>query len=174
MNTQGEVPEQSTIDTWFARLNADAESGGYHLNPDMEMTSDLIRGLIINNERYGYPSCPCRLSSGRADEDRDIVCPCDYRDADVLEHNACYCGLYVSGAVVRGDAHATAIPERRPPPEKRSKVTGEPSRGATQPLAYPVYRCTVCGYLCARDEPPEKCPICKVSKDRFELFISRG
>jgi rubrerythrin len=33
-----------------------------------------------------------------------------------------------------------------------------------------VWRCRVCGYLCARTEPPEVCPICKVGKERFELF----
>jgi rubrerythrin len=34
----------------------------------------------------------------------------------------------------------------------------------------PVWRCTVCGYLCARESPPDQCPICKVTKDRFERF----
>lgn len=38
-------------------------------------------------------------------------------------------------------------------------------------LSKPVWRYKVCGYLCGRDEPPEVCPICKVKKDRFELFI---
>jgi rubrerythrin len=38
-------------------------------------------------------------------------------------------------------------------------------------LGYPIWRCKVCGYICARDEPPEICPICKVTKDRFERFI---
>jgi rubrerythrin len=35
----------------------------------------------------------------------------------------------------------------------------------------PVWRCKVCGYLCARDEPPEVCPICKATKERFERFM---
>jgi rubrerythrin len=30
----------------------------------------------------------------------------------------------------------------------------------------------VCGYLCARDGPPEVCPICKARRERFEMFIS--
>jgi rubrerythrin len=38
-------------------------------------------------------------------------------------------------------------------------------------LTLPVWRCKVCGYLCAREQPPEVCPICKVKKDRFERFI---
>jgi ferredoxin-thioredoxin reductase catalytic chain len=29
----------------------------------------------------------------------------------------------------------------------------------------------VCGYLCAREEPPGTCPICKAEKDRFERFM---
>jgi rubrerythrin len=38
-------------------------------------------------------------------------------------------------------------------------------------LSHPIWRCRVCGYICARDAPPLQCPICKVSKDRFERFI---
>jgi ferredoxin-thioredoxin reductase catalytic chain len=38
-------------------------------------------------------------------------------------------------------------------------------------LPLPVWRCKVCGYLCARDEPPEICPICKAGKERFERFM---
>lgn len=33
-----------------------------------------------------------------------------------------------------------------------------------------VWRCKVCGYLCARVSPPEECPICKVPRERFEPF----
>jgi rubrerythrin len=38
-------------------------------------------------------------------------------------------------------------------------------------LPYPVLRCLICGYVCARDEAPEVCPICGASHDRFEKFI---
>jgi rubredoxin len=38
-------------------------------------------------------------------------------------------------------------------------------------LPLPVWRCKVCGYLCARDGPPEICPICKAKKERFERFL---
>jgi len=33
-----------------------------------------------------------------------------------------------------------------------------------------VWRCRVCGYLCARNQPPQRCPICKATKERFEQF----
>jgi len=165
----------STVDAVYQRLKAEAESGGYHLNPDVAFTKDLIRGLLANGARYGYGVCPCRLASGIKDGDLDIICPCDYRDPDLTEYGSCYCALYVSEAILRGEGTAQAIPERRPPaPErKRMKESRPPQPVAVGEvaLAYPVWRCKVCGYLCAREEPPEQCPVCKAKKERFERFM---
>jgi ferredoxin-thioredoxin reductase catalytic chain len=149
------------------RLDREAEAGGYHLNPDTALTLDLCRGLTRNIERYGYMACPCRLADGKKDADMDIICPCDYRDPDLEEYGACYCALYVNEKIKRGEAEAVSIPERRPPPEARPKP-GEQSRPAGKGLQ--VWRCRVCGYLCAREAPPEVCPICKAKKERFEVF----
>ena len=162
---------QEEIHKLYEKLKKEAEAGGYHLNPDIEFTKELVEGLIVNERRYGYWSCPCRLASGTKEEDLDIICPCDYRDPDLNEYDTCYCGLYVSRAVVDGKKEISKIPERRPPEEDRKKteVKGEGIAGST--LSYPVWRCKVCGYLCARDEPPEVCPICKAKKERFEKFL---
>jgi ferredoxin-thioredoxin reductase catalytic chain len=157
------------VDTAYQQLNADAEEGGYHLNPDIEFTKELVSGLLVNTGRYGYPSCPCRLASGNKQEDLDIICPCDYRDADVAEHSACYCGLYVAQAIFQGDAPLKPVPERRP--SRREDRPQFQQAAVTQGLSKPVWRCRVCGYLCARDGPPDICPICKAKRDRFELFI---
>jgi ferredoxin-thioredoxin reductase catalytic chain len=54
------------------------------------MSKALVKGLLVNEKRYGYQACPCRLAAGRREEDQDIVCPCDYRDADVVESDSCY------------------------------------------------------------------------------------
>ncbi len=152
------------------RLDSEAEQGGYHLNPDREFTLGLARGLLVNESRYGYPSCPCRLASGNADEDRDIVCPCDYRDPDLEEYGACFCALYVTRAVLDGTVKPRKVPERR----GREALIAAPrvARPGTAPgtMPYPIWRCRVCGYLCAREAPPEVCPICKARKDRFERF----
>jgi ferredoxin-thioredoxin reductase catalytic subunit len=154
-----------------AELGRDAESGGYHLNPDDEFARALAEGLLVNERRFGYRCCPCRLGSGDADADRDIVCPCDYRDADLEEWGACYCALYVSQDVLDGKREPGSIPERRPPEEERERERSgaasdvRPGRGSV-----PVWRCRVCGYLCAREAPPEVCPICKARRERFERF----
>jgi len=152
-------------------LDKEAESGGYHLNPDREITSELVKGLLVNEKRYGYRACPCRLASGDKDEDRDIICPCDYRDPDLDEYNTCYCSLYVSRDVVDGKAKVSPIPERRPSLGKRSPMKENKEKPSLASLPLPVWRCRVCGYLCARDGPPEVCPICKAKKERFERFM---
>ncbi len=81
---------QEDINKLYEQLNKDARSGGYFLNPDVEFTKSLVSGLLTNERRYGYPACPCRLASGIKEEDLDIICPCDYRDADVVEYGTCF------------------------------------------------------------------------------------
>lgn len=152
-------------------LGEEAVSGGYHLNPDGETTGELIKGLIINEKRYGYRSCPCRLASGDKDKDLDIICPCDYRDPDLNDYDTCYCGLYVSQGVVNGKIKIGSIPERRPGPEERKRMKAKKREITLTSLPQPVWRCQVCGYLCAREAPPEVCPICKAKKERFERFL---
>jgi ferredoxin-thioredoxin reductase catalytic subunit len=159
------------VDRLYDRLNREAEAGGYHLNPDVGFTKELVQGLIVNERRYGYPACPCRLAAGKKEEDLDIICPCDYRDPDLTDYDTCYCGLYVSQAVLAGKKKVQAIPERRPPPSRRAVLKEKAKPGNIASLPLPVWRCKVCGYLCARDSPPEVCPICKAKKERFERFI---
>ena len=159
------------IDTLFVRLDTEAEEGGYHLNPDTEFTKELVLGLIVNERRYGYRACPCRLASGVRAEDLDILCPCDYRDPDLGDFDTCYCGLYVSQEVIEGKKSVKRIPERRPGPDEKRETSGKPDNVSGTSLPYPVWRCRVCGYLCARDNPPATCPVCKADRDRFERFM---
>jgi ferredoxin-thioredoxin reductase catalytic chain len=168
----GDGPTIQDIDLEYQRLNREAEDGGYHLNPDTDFTKNLVRGLIINTQRYGYPACPCRLGMGIRNEDLDIICPCDYRDPDLNDYGACYCALYVSGKVLSGERVVGSIPERRPVRDERHQFAQPPVfREKGTGLAYPVWRCRVCGYLCARETPPLVCPVCKVQQDRFERFL---
>ncbi|HXY74444.1 MAG TPA: ferredoxin-thioredoxin reductase catalytic domain-containing protein [Dehalococcoidales bacterium] len=164
------LPTQKEIDALYDRIKKEAEAGGYHLNPDVEFVKQLMNGILKNEKRYGYGQCPCRLGSGEKNQDSDIICPCDYRDDDLTDYGACYCGLYVSQDVVSGKKPLESIPERRPPEEVRKTMKTEPSKSEEKGFAYPVWRCKVCGYLCARDNPPEVCPICKAKKERFERF----
>jgi len=169
--TEETIVTPGEADRLYEQLKAEGEASGYRLNPDVTFTKELMKGLLTNEKRYGYRACPCRLSSGKKEEDIDIICPCDYRDPDLDEYGTCYCGLYVSGAVVEGKKQVSPIPERRPPVKTRKSAKPKSASGAVMSLSIPVWRCKVCGYLCARDAPPEVCPICKAKKDRFEHFI---
>ncbi len=99
----------------FEMLKKVQEPKGFFFNSDRERVFDLLEALLANKERYGYMACPCRLASGDKKSDRDIICPCAYREPDVAEFGSCYCNLYVSEAWNQGKTSEEYIPERRPP-----------------------------------------------------------
>jgi ferredoxin-thioredoxin reductase catalytic chain len=170
------IINEAELDRISRQLKSEAGEGGYRLNPDEEFTKNLIRGLLKNEQRYGYRACPCRLASGKKTEDLDIICPCDYRDPDLNDFGACYCALYVSEAIAGGKKQAAPVPERRPSRSERGMkpavhTVNTVTPGPATTLPYPVWRCKVCGYLCAREQPPGICPVCKAQKERFERFM---
>ena len=87
---------------------------GFFFNRDRDYSLDVIGDLLVNKDRYGYMSCPCRLASGDREKDRDILCPCAYRAQDVAEYGSCYCNLYVSREWNEGITSHVYVPERRP------------------------------------------------------------
>jgi ferredoxin-thioredoxin reductase catalytic subunit len=164
------------IRSFYMKIKGDAEASGYFLNPDLSVVFILIDGLLVNLERYGYLGCPCRLSSKDIVADNDIICPCDYRDEDVNQFGTCYCALYVSKEFSDGTKEPNPISERRPILSERNRISNDSKNSSSASfspfnLSYPVFRCKVCGYLCAKDSPPGICPICKADKERFERFI---
>ena len=167
------------------RAESDAKTYGYYLTNDQDLLHDLLEGLKTNEDRNGYPSCPCRLASGQLDLDRDIICPCDYRDPDVIDYGQCYCGLFVNKDIHEGKKETNPIPERRPP-EKQGRaytITTEPLNKKspetnkeiqkTSEIKTKLWYCKQCGYVCFREDPPYVCPICKAKKEMFrELVLS--
>jgi ferredoxin-thioredoxin reductase catalytic subunit len=145
------MPDQNASDTLKAIIE---KRRGSFINPDVSMTDPLLESLLINEERYGYPFCPCRLATGEYHQDVSLICPCDYRDQDINDFGACYCGLFVSQEVTKGKKEVIPIPDRK---------DSEPSTNI-------IWRCTVCGYICVRPSPPDVCPICGVTHDRFEEY----
>ncbi len=103
------------VEKLYAQLKKVQEPQGYYFNKDNARTMDLLAGLIYNRERYGYMACPCRLASGDRENDKDIICPCIYREPDVAEFGSCYCNLYVSPEWNEEKIPHEYVPERRPP-----------------------------------------------------------
>ena len=90
--------KQLTPEMLLKALQGPQAKKGFYFNPNQkEMTIPLLESLLINKERYGY-----------------LLCPCDYRDADVLEYGSCYCGLYLSEQEAANHKKEIVVPERRP------------------------------------------------------------
>ena len=174
----------TTIEEVRKRAEADAKTYGYYLTPQPELLQGFLEGLKTNEDRYGYPLCPCRLTSGNFEYDRDIICPCDYRDPDVAQYGACYCRLYVNKQVYESQ-NLPEVPERRPP-EKMARAYGTqaaptnqaPSQGPQEKptpkaektqsgVKKKLWYCKQCGYVVFREDPPYICPICKAKKELF-------
>ena len=176
----------TTIEQTRRRAEADAKTYGYYLTPQPDLLQMFLEGLKTNEDRYGYPSCPCRLATGNLEIDRDIICPCDYRDPDVAEFGACYCRLYVNKAVFESQ-NLPEVPERRPL-EKQGRAYGVPGLSqqapaqvtqekpaTTIPQTAPkapevkkkLWYCKQCGYVVYREDPPYVCPICKAKREMF-------
>ena len=168
----------TSIDDVKRRAERDAKSRGMHLTSDEKLLQTLLEGLKTNEERYGYPSCPCRMASGDFETDRDIICPCDYRDPDVAEHGCCYCSLYVDDETHEGKKQAHAIPERRPY-DKQMTALGllereapEETKGEMEKSSRKLLYCKQCGYMVFSEDPPYVCPICKAKREMFEEIVA--
>ncbi|MFX1319672.1 MAG: ferredoxin-thioredoxin reductase catalytic domain-containing protein [Promethearchaeota archaeon] len=168
----------TTIDNVKRRAEADAKAHGYFLNPNPDFLQNLLEGLKENEDRYGYGACPCRLASGNFEWDRDIICPCFYRDPDVEEFGQCFCSLYVDKTVFEGTKPMEPIPERRPQ-EKIEQAMGKTIEAPKKPAESDeardtnrkLYYCKVCGYVTLREEPPYKCPICQAKQEMFGEIV---
>ena len=43
-----EEPTATEVDSYYLKVKKDAESSGYHLNPDVEFTKELLKSILIN------------------------------------------------------------------------------------------------------------------------------
>jgi ferredoxin-thioredoxin reductase catalytic subunit/rubredoxin len=174
----------TTLEETRRRAEADAKTYGYYLTPQPELLQGFLEGLKTNEDRYGYQLCPCRLASGNFEFDRDIICPCDYRDPDVAQYGACYCRLYVNKQVYESK-NLPEVPERRPiekqqraygPPavakqtllqSKREKPAAVQAQKPQPTVKKKLWYCKQCGYVVFREDPPYICPVCKAKREMF-------
>ena len=105
----------SGVEALYETLKKVQEPKGYYFNKEKAKVFELLESLLLNKNRYGYMSCPCRLASGDRNTDKDIICPCVYRGPDVKEYGSCYCNLYVSKDWNEKKIPHVYVPERRPP-----------------------------------------------------------
>ena len=117
-NAAGEAaasPTAEQVTKLHAMLRSIQEPKGYYFNRDTELVMSLLEQLLAIKAKEGYMRCPCRLGNGSYEHDKDIICPCVYREADVKEFNSCFCCLYVSKDWNEATVLHVQVPERRPP-----------------------------------------------------------
>ena len=72
------------------------EVSGCHLNPDPVVVEGVVGALAQSVLDSGYSYCPCRDQSGDPRKDRDLICPCDHHQDELVRDGHCKCVLFVS------------------------------------------------------------------------------
>lgn len=101
------------VEKYTNTLRKFAASTHHTLNPDEKYLRLIVEGLLMNKKKFSYASCPCRMADGVLELDKDIICPCTYRDPDLLDYGRCLCGLYVNDDYISGRKGHEPFPDRR-------------------------------------------------------------
>ena len=71
-----------------------AEENGFTLNEDY--ADSVIKGLFLIESKKGEKYCPCRLTTGDKNKDKDIICPCTYHLEELKNNKKCHCNLFMA------------------------------------------------------------------------------
>ncbi len=55
----------------------------------------LAAGVLANERRYGLRYCPCRMITGRREEDLKLICPCNFKIQKTWREGGEWCSLFV-------------------------------------------------------------------------------
>ena len=72
-----------------------AKANGLKLNPNAILVENLVKRLLENEEKHGHRYCPCRLTTGEAEKDKDKICPCKWSNEEIARQGHCLCNLFV-------------------------------------------------------------------------------
>jgi ferredoxin-thioredoxin reductase catalytic subunit len=78
-------------DEWIRKH---AGKKGWSVNPRWMVYTNLRLWLSDCEEMYGRRSCPCFEPTGNAEQDRKLVCPCSYAQAEIDDVGWCHCTLF--------------------------------------------------------------------------------
>lgn len=83
------------IEEIIANYEKYAAENGIKLNPNKKVVEGIIKGLLLNEEKYGARYCPCRRITDNAEEDKKKICPCFWHKEEIEKNGRCLCGLFV-------------------------------------------------------------------------------
>lgn len=83
------------IEERIKEYEAYAEEHGFMLNPNRKIVENIVRAILKKEKDMGAGYCPCRVVSGKKDEDEKIVCPCVFHQKEIEDQGYCHCRLFV-------------------------------------------------------------------------------
>ncbi len=104
--------ESTTIDDLKTFMAPFVERLGYKFNTETEFVDEVLESELEILAEAGDIYCPCRVRTGDAKEDANIVCPCIpfYRD-EFAAIKKCWCGLFILKEVEDGEELLGVIEE---------------------------------------------------------------
>lgn len=89
------IKEVIKIWTEFAKRQT-TEKDKFVVNPDEEKVMQIAKGVLYNEKHYSLKYCPCRVLTGKKDEDLKLICPCNFKIQKTwTEKGECWCALFV-------------------------------------------------------------------------------
>ncbi len=134
---------------------------------------NLVRGLLINEQRFGYPPAPAGYPSENARRTGiSSLYPVITGILTSISSIACYCALYVSDAVPEEMSLCSgpSLNEGRQEARERLLCPEHPPAWLIWPMLS-RYGDAGCAGISAPAKSPLVCPVCKATKDRFERFM---
>ncbi len=66
------------------------------LNPDQKQVDRIVTGLAMNEKKFGWRFCPCRIVEGDMKKDAPKICPCKWHKDEIKKDGHCKCILFTS------------------------------------------------------------------------------
>ncbi len=96
-------PDGTTPEDLKAYMAPFVERLGYRFNTDTEFADAVLASEIEILAETGDVYCPCRLRSGDAKADIEIICPCiPFHLSEFAALKKCWCGLFIRTDVEDG------------------------------------------------------------------------
>lgn len=90
-DSENDADLQEAILAWAHEY---AASRGWKVNPNGNQLGAVVKGLARNTTRFGEQYCPCRMRTGDAEKDKEIICPCIYHEDEIKNDGNCHCRLF--------------------------------------------------------------------------------
>lgn len=87
--------DEEEIDKTIKEYQKYAQEQGFKLNPNTDMVKAIIGKMLEKEEAFGERYCPCQRMTGKAEQDKDKICPCSTHKEDIEKEGHCHCNLFV-------------------------------------------------------------------------------